>query len=30
LILGERMTLWQMFGAALILGGLMILEWPAK
>ena len=29
-ILAERMTLWQMFGAAVILGGLILLEWPAK
>ena len=27
-ILGERMTPWQMLGAALILGGLVALEWP--
>ncbi|MCG3121572.1 MAG: hypothetical protein ALAOOOJD_04727 [bacterium] len=30
LILGEQMTGWQMLGAALILGGLIILEWPQK
>lgn len=30
LILGERMTGWQMLGAALILGSLIILEWPQK
>lgn len=29
-ILGEQMSGRQMFGAALILGGLIILEWPAK
>lgn len=29
-ILGERMTPWQMLGAALILGGLVALEWPVK
>jgi drug/metabolite transporter (DMT)-like permease len=29
-ILGEQMSRWQMLGAALILGGLVILEWPAK
>jgi drug/metabolite transporter (DMT)-like permease len=27
-ILGERMTPWQMLGAAFILGGLVALEWP--
>ncbi len=27
-ILGERMTPWQIFGAALILAGLIALEWP--
>ncbi|MGH7595453.1 MAG: DMT family transporter, partial [bacterium] len=29
-ILGERMTSWQILGAALILGGLVALEWPVK
>jgi drug/metabolite transporter (DMT)-like permease len=29
-ILGEQMSRWQMLGAALILGGLIVLEWPAK
>jgi drug/metabolite transporter (DMT)-like permease len=27
LILSERFTFWQMFGAALILAGLLVLEW---
>ncbi|GEM_PF-5403177 len=29
-ILGEQMSRWQRLGAALILGGLIILEWSAK